>query len=145
MSTTTNTLKITFGQADKHRKEARERLRRAEAGDTEEAIQQDAIFILNFEDFVDVERLMRQSNLDLLEAIVDQQPENIRQTAEVVARDYREVHRNLKELEDLGVIEFEDNDGGKKPILRDGAETIDFSLSIGRESVGDPPSASADD
>ena len=74
---TTNTLKITFGQADDHRRDARERLERAEASDTSEAIAQDARFILNFEDFREVEQLMRTSNLTLLEIIVDDQPESI--------------------------------------------------------------------
>lgn len=134
----TNTLKITFGQADEHRTAARNRLERAEAGETGESIEQDARFVLDFEDFADVERLMRTSNLVLLEAIVDEQPESIRQAAEAVGRDYREVHRNLKELEELGVIEFEENGASKKPVLRCAAETIDFSFSIERETTGEP-------
>jgi hypothetical protein len=43
---TDNTLKITFGEADDHRDAARERLRRAKAGNTGEAIEQDVRFIL---------------------------------------------------------------------------------------------------
>ena len=132
---TTNTLKITFGQADDHRRDARERLERAEASDTGEAIAQDARFILNFEDFREVEQLMRTSNLTLLEIIVDDQPESIRATAEAVDRDYREVHRNLEELEELGVIGFEADNGRKRPILRGGADGIDISISIGPEST----------
>ena len=125
---TNDTLKITFGQADEHRDAARERLRRVEAGKSGEAIEQDAQFILNFEEYADVERLMRTSNLELVEAIVSQRPESIRQTAVAVDRDYREVHRNLQELEGLGVIEFVQEGQNKKPVLRDGAENVDFSL-----------------
>lgn len=139
---TTNALTITFGQADEHQAAARERLERAEAGVRGEVIEQDARFILNFEDFADVERLMRTSNLALLEAIVDERPESIRQTAEIVGRDYREVHRNLEELEALGVIEFKQDGSSKKPILRGGAEAIDFSFSIERGNLGEPPGAS---
>lgn len=143
MSTTTTILKITFGQADDHRAAARKRLERAEAGETDETIQQDAQFILNFEDFADVERLMRTSSLALLEAIVDERPESIRETAEVVERDYREVHRNLKELEELGVIEFEEGGGRKRPILRGGSDTVDFSFSISQDDLNDTQPASA--
>ncbi|PSP51642.1 transcriptional regulator [Halobacteriales archaeon QH_1_68_42] len=114
---TTNTLKITFGQADDHRRDARERLERAEASDTGEAIAQDARFILNFEDFREVA------------------------TAEAVDRDYREVHWNLEELEESGVIEFEADNGRKRPILRGEADGIDISISIGPESTD--PSAAA--
>ena len=125
---TDNTLKITFKQQEQHRDAARERLERAEAGERGDAIEQDVRFILNFETYDDVACLMRTSNLELIKAIVEHQPDSIRSTAAAVDRDYREVHRNLKELEDLGVIEFEAAGQSKKPVLRAGAETIDFSI-----------------
>jgi len=125
---TNNTLKITFKRADEHREAARERLRRAEAGETGSGIDQDERFILNFETYDALDRLMRTANLELIEAIVADQPVSIRDTATAVDRDYREVHRNLEELESLGVIEFEDDGQRKRPILRAGAEAIDFSI-----------------
>ena len=140
---TDKTLKITFGRADEQEEAARERLRRAEAGETGAAIEQDAQFILNFEDLDDVERLMRRSNIELLEAIVADRPESIRAAAEAVDRDYKEVHRNLKELEALGVIEFETSGASKRPILRAGAETVDFSLQFPRGADVGGSSASA--
>jgi predicted transcriptional regulator len=129
---TENTLKITFQQADDHREAARERLRRAEAGETGQTIEQDVRFILNFEEFDDIARLMRTSNLELIEAIVSEEPASIRHLAEIVDRDYREVHRNLQELESLGVIKFDDDGSRKRPILRRGAEHIDFSIRFPR-------------
>jgi predicted transcriptional regulator len=141
---TENTLKITFQQAREHRQAARERLRHAEAGDTDKPVEQDVRSILNFEDFDDIARLMRASNLELIEAIVSEEPASIRQLAETVDRDYREVHRNLTELESLGVIEFEDNGSSKKPTLRDGAENIDFSIRFSRfPDRGEVPGTSA--
>lgn len=125
---TENTLKITFRQADHHRDAARERLRRAEAGETGDEIEQDVRLIINFEEFDDIERLMRTSNLEVIEAIVNEQPGSIRQLADVVDRDYREVHRNLQELESLGVVVFEETGRSKKPILRGDVENIDFSI-----------------
>ena len=125
---TENTLKITFGQAADHRDAARDRLERAVTGESGDAIEQDVRFILNFEEYADIERLMRTSNLELLEAIVADQPGSIRRAAAAVDRDYREVHRNLQELEALGVIKFEQEGASKKPVLREGAENIEFSL-----------------
>jgi len=122
---TENTLKITFGEGEEIAENARERLRRTGAG---EAVEQDVQFLLNFETFADVEQLMRSSNLELLKAIVDEGPESIRQTADAVGRDYKEVHRNLSELESLGVIEFVEDGGSKRPSLRAGAENIEFSF-----------------
>jgi predicted transcriptional regulator len=141
---TENTLKITFKQRAEHREAARGRLSRAEAGETGEAIEQDVRFVLNFEEFADIDRLMRTSSLELIEAIVLERPESIRRTAAAVERDYREVHRNLKELESLGVIEFETSGQRKQPILRAGAQTIDFSIRFpGPTKNGELPSASA--
>ena len=134
---TDNTLKITFKQQADHREAARERLRRAEAGERGEAIEQDVRFVLNFEELEDIDRLMRTSNLELIEAIVSDHPESIRETAALVDRDYREVHRNLEELESLGVIEFETTGRSKRPILRAGAENIDFSIRFPRPAEND--------
>ena len=131
---TENTLKITFKQANEHRDAARERLRRAEAGEGDETIEQGVRFVLNFEDFDDIDRLMRTSTLKLIEAIVSERPKSISQLAAVVDRDYRDVHRNLEELESLGVIEFEIGGQRKKPILREGTENIDFSIRFPRSS-----------
>lgn len=141
---TENTLKITFKQRKDHRDAARNRLRRAEAGEGGEAVEQNVRFILNFEEFDEVERLMRTSNLELLRAIVSRAPESIREAAAVVDRDYREVHRNLKELESLGVVEFETNGQRRKPILRNGVENIDLSIRFPRsDENGEMPGASA--
>ncbi len=131
---TENTLTITFQQAEQHRQAARERLRRAEAGDAGEEVSQDTRFVINFEEFDDIARLMRTSNLELIEAIVSAEPASIRQLAETVDRDYREVHRNLGELESLGVIEFKQEGSRKKPILRGGTENIDFSIRFPRST-----------
>jgi predicted transcriptional regulator len=125
---TTNTLKITYGQRENAQRAARERLRRAEAG--EEFDEQEAAFVLNFENLDDVERLMRRLNLQLLDVIASERPDSIRETARLVNRDYKEVHRNLNELEALGVIEFTTNGNSKRPVLRDGTEAIDLSITF---------------
>ena len=125
---TTNTLKITYGQRENAQRAARERLRQAEAG--EEFDEQEAAFILNFENLDDVERLMRRLNLQLLDVIASERPDSIRETARLVNRDYKEVHRNLNELEALGVIEFTTNGNSKRPVLRDGTEAIDLSITF---------------
>jgi predicted transcriptional regulator len=134
---TDDTLKITFKQRDEHRTAAQERLQRAEAGETGAAIEQDARFILNFEEFSDIDQLMRERNLKLIEAVVEHEPDSIQAAAEAVDRDYREVHRNLQELESLGVIEFEADGQRKRPQLRGGAQTIDFSIQFPLQPMAD--------
>src|SRR5699024_3102164 len=94
-------------------------------------IEQGVRFVLDFEDFTDIERLMRRSTLELLETIATGRPTSIRAAAKTVGRDYRDVHRDLTELESLGVIEFITNGSSKKPILRGGSEAIDISFTVG--------------
>jgi predicted transcriptional regulator len=134
---TTNTLKITFKQRDDHRVAAQKRLERAEAGETGEAIEQDERFILNFEEYSDIDQLMRERNLKLIEAVVEHEPDSIQAAAAAVDRDYREVHRNLQELESLGVIEFEADRQRKRPQLRGGAQNIDFSIQFPLQPTAD--------
>lgn len=138
---TEDILKITFKQLDDHRNAAQERLRRAEDGDSGEEIEQDVRQIINFEEFDDIDRLMRRSNLELIEEIVEQQPSSIREAAADVDRDYREVHRNLKELEELGVVEFDEDGRRKTPKLRGGAGGIDFSIRFPMHGDGAPAAA----
>ena len=138
---TENTLQITFQEREQHRTAARERLRRAEAGERGEAIEQDVRIVVNFEEFDDIDRLMRTSNLELIEAIVSERPRSIRETAAIVGRDYREVHRNLEELQSLGVIEFVTDGQRKKPILREDADSIDFSIRFPRKERRDASGA----
>jgi predicted transcriptional regulator len=125
---TNKTLKITYQQKSQLVESTTERLEQLETDESGESVAQDEQFILNFENLDDVALLMRRSNLELIQAIAGERPESIRQTAAVIDRDYREVHRNLEELEDLGVIEFETSGQSKRPILRDGATNIDLSI-----------------
>lgn len=141
---TNETLKITFQQRESNREAAQKRLERAESGETGAAIEQEARFILNFEEYEDIDRLMRTSNLELIEAIATEQPDSIRETAALVERDYKDVHRNLSELEELGVIEFESDSQRKRPILRRGATNVDFSIRFPQPAEdGEAPGASA--
>ncbi|WP_231188278.1 hypothetical protein [Haladaptatus sp. DYF46] len=90
---------------------------------------------LTFESEADLARLVSETNLELLRTIAEHEPESIQQAAELVDRDYRDVHRNLSELETLNVIEFEQAGQAKKPVMRyDGIE-IDIDMPAGRRGT----------
>jgi predicted transcriptional regulator len=63
----------------------------------------------------ELHRITRPKNLELLRTIVRERPASIRETARFVDRDVRQVHRNLEELEALGLLEFEETDRAKRP------------------------------
>lgn len=115
------TLKVTVGERDRLDQRTRSRIEAVQAGEDID----DAQPVLNFGSYAELSRLLSPKNLELLEAISEHQPESIREAAELVDRDYKQVHRNLSELEDIGVITFDGGGPGqaKKPELAyDGLE-----------------------
>jgi len=115
------TLKVTVGERDSLDKQTRHRIEAAQEGQELD----DAQPVLNFGSYEELNRLLSPKNLELLEAIAKHEPDSIREAADFVDRDYKQVHRNLTELEDIGVIEFESEGEGlpKKPLLAfDGLE-----------------------
>jgi predicted transcriptional regulator len=128
------TLKVTVGESDSLDDRTRRRIEAAEAGEDVDLVQP----TLNFASYADLSRLLSPKNLELLEAIAESEPESIRAAADAVDRDYKQVHRNLTELHDIGVIEFEGGGSGrpKKPLLAyDGLE-IDIPFADTDGTVG---------
>ncbi|MDS0220028.1 hypothetical protein NDI54_01530 [Haloarcula sp. S1AR25-5A] len=62
-------------------------------------------------------RIFRPTNLELLEAIVEHEPESIRELARLVERHPPEVTENVHELADYGLIELEDEGRAKRPTV----------------------------
>jgi predicted transcriptional regulator len=128
------TLKVTVDERNRLDQRTRRRLKAAQEGEDLDNAQP----VLNFGSYAELSRLLSQKNLELLDAIFEYEPESIREAADLVNRDYKQVHRNLSELEDIGVIEFEGGGSGraKKPVLAyDGLE-IDIPFAGSRDSVG---------
>ncbi|NHX36785.1 MULTISPECIES: HVO_A0114 family putative DNA-binding protein [Halolamina] len=128
------TLKVTVGERDRLDQRTRSRIEAAQEG---EALD-DAQPVLNFDSYAELSRLLSPKNLELLEAISEHEPDSIREAADLVDRDYKQVHRNLTELEDIGVIEFTSGGSGqaKTPTLSyDGLE-IDIPFGSPNEDIG---------
>jgi predicted transcriptional regulator len=128
------TLKVTVGERDRLDQRTRNRVRAAQEGGELD----DAQPVLNFGSYAELSRLLSPKNLELLNAISKHEPASIREAAELVDRDYKQVHRNLSELEAIDIIEFEGGGSGraKKPKLSyDGLE-IDIPFTGSDESVG---------
>lgn len=137
-SESTTTLHITY-RDETLRDRGRETLRRAVNGE-----EYDPVIQVNLTELHDLARLMSEQNLELLTAIVERQPQSISDLAAAVDRDYKSVHRNLRELEEFGVIEFESSGNTKRPILRGGAEEFEVEVSVHRfdgEETGHNPAS----
>ncbi|MFY4814625.1 transcriptional regulator [Haloarcula sp. AONF1] len=87
-----------------------------------------------YHDPADVHRVTRPKSLELLRAIVQHDPDSIRETARLVERDVSQVHRNLTELEELHLVELVDDDQSKRPSVW--YEAIDIDLPLVTPDVG---------
>ena len=76
----------------------------------------------------DVHRVTRPKSLELLRAIVQHEPDSIRETARIVDRDVSQVHRNLSELAELHLVELVDDGQSKRPSVWYDAIDIDLPL-----------------
>lgn len=131
--TENKTLTVRLGDGMKTRAEARERIRCLEGG---ENLPDRHVLVL--EDETELHRLLSPANLDLLRAIRQHEPGSMRAAAELVDRDFKEVHRNLTELEALNVVTFEQEGRAKRPVVR--FDEIDIEVSLTAEE-GDPAPA----
>ncbi|WP_220222419.1 HVO_A0114 family putative DNA-binding protein [Haloplanus salinus] len=128
------TLKVTVGERDRLDERTRRRIEAAREGTDIDDDQP----TLNFGSYAELSRLLSPKNLELLETVAEHDPESISEASELVGRDYKQVHRNLSELHDIGVVEFEGGGPGraKKPILAyDGLE-IDIPFVDSDRNVG---------
>jgi predicted transcriptional regulator len=119
--TSENTLHIRFREGDDEALE--EALAALDEGETPESH-----FEVVFDDPEDIHRVTRPKSLELLRAIVQHEPESIRETARLVDRDVSQVHRNLTELEELHLIDLVESGPAKRPVVWYGAIDIDLPL-----------------
>ena len=90
--------------------------------------------VLVLDSEAELQRLLSPSNLDLLRAIRQHEPESMRAAAELVDRDFKEVHRNLTELDALNVIDLVEAGRAKRPVVR--FDEIDINLSLDSDGTG---------
>lgn len=119
-----NTLTVRIGGEDDSRGALRERVRAMERG--EDAQEQ---HVLVLDDEADLHRLLSPVTLELLRAIREHDPGSMRAAADLVDRDFKEVHRNLSELEALNVVEFKQEGRSKRPVVR--FDEFDIEVSHG--------------
>lgn len=124
------TLHVYVGAAKELRAQTKARVRAAEAGGDYSSIGHTHVLTVDSE--TELARLVSPANLKLLRAIRRQTPDSMREAASIVDRDFKEVHRNLTELHELGVIEFVQDGRAKRPRVR--YDEIDVHYPLGDET-----------
>lgn len=133
----TRTLHIRFGTTS-DRSDLEDRLGAIDADETIDARPS----TLNVESLETFGRIFRPTNLTLLEAIAEQDPDSIRELARLVDRHPPEVTENVNELADYGLIELEEDGRAKRPTIW--YDEIEFSGDVplhGLESGDDASGA----
>lgn len=125
-------LHIRFQRSDEQRIE--ETLKALDRGETPKPY-----FEFVFQEIDDLHTVTRPTNSTLLRTIAAEQPASIRETARLVDRDVRQVHRNLEELEALGVIDFEETEQTKRPTVW--YDTIEVDLPLTENDTEAPVEA----
>src|SRR6056297_2889059 len=72
---------------------------------------------LSFTSYDDLMETLTPRVLDLIEAIRQDEPSSINETARVVDRDVKNVHEELSRLAQLGIIFFEEEGQSKRPVV----------------------------
>lgn len=92
---------------------------------------------LSVENIETLGRIFRPTNLTLLQAIVEHEPESIRALARAVDRNPPEVLDNINELVNYGLVELEQHGQAKRPVLWYDEIEIDIPLTRLTDSSGD--------
>lgn len=84
--------------------------------------------VLSFEDLATFGQLFSAAKLELLQAIATHEPASIRETADLVGRDVKNVHGNLNDLAEFGLVTFEQEGRSKRPVV--GFDEIEVTIPL---------------
>lgn len=112
MTQNTAVLVITIGNDERLYKDGLEAIRQLDDG---ESVEQPTT--ISFADETRLSEVFNERTYKLLRVIRGRQPDSIRETARLVGRDVKNVHRELTMLAQLGVIRFDDDGRSKRPVF----------------------------
>ncbi len=114
-------LQITTSSEQSHRQDALEQLDDWKNG-------QEIPHIINFQNPSDLRALLTDRRVELLRSIMTERPDSIRNLAERVERNVKNVHDDLRVLADYDIVHFEEAGRAKRPFVP--YDTIEISLEI---------------
>jgi len=109
---TESTLVVTVTSSSEFHDGVTDGIEALERGDTV-----DSTPTLSFTSYDDLMETLTPRVLDLIEAIRQEEPASINETARVVGRDVKNVHEELSRLARLGIIFFEEDGRSKRPVV----------------------------
>jgi len=132
------TLHVRIESTEDYRERVHTDLEALERGDLDDEPDR---YELSLPDERALSRVFSASNLELIRTIARRSPSSMRETAEFVDRDIKEVHRNLSELERLGLVEFEREGRAKRPVIWYDGIAVEIEMPTSEFGEQSPPSA----
>lgn len=97
--------------------------------------------VLAVESAATLGRLLRPTNLEILQAVARHEPGSIRELARLLDRGPAEVLDNVNELEDYGLLRLEQEGRAKRPVVWYDELDVEVPLFDGAEPTEDEASA----
>jgi predicted transcriptional regulator len=107
-----STLAITVSSSGEFHENVRSAIQAVERGESG-----DSTPVISFESYDELMETLTPRVLDLIDAIRREDPSSINETAHVVDRDVKNVHEELSQLAQLGIIYFEQDGQSKRPVV----------------------------
>ena len=127
-----STLRITSKPFADHKENALDRIERWEGG-------AEVPHVVNFQDASRLQRLLTPRRLELVRSLMDAPAESMRDLADRLDRDIRQVHDDLQLLNEYRIVHFHEAGGAKQPHVPYDTVTIEVELTA---SVGDESDSS---
>ena len=122
------TLHITSAPWSQFKESALRAAREIDEGD--DGTEKTASTRLNFEDPIQIQRLLTPKRLELLRSVMEQPPEGIRDLATRLDRNVSDVHSDLQLLAEHGIVEFEEEGRAKRPVVPYEVIRVEVELSL---------------
>ena len=122
-----STLRITSKPFEDHKESALDRAERWEQD-------KEVPHVVNFQDASRLQRILTPRRLELVRSLMDAPAESMRDLADRLDRDVRQVHDDLQILSEYRIVHFREEGGAKKPFVPYATVKIEVELS---ESFGD--------
>jgi predicted transcriptional regulator len=127
-------LRITSRPFEEHKESTLDRAERWEQGE-------EVPHVVNFQDASRLQRVLTPRRLELLGSLMDAPAESIRDLADRLDRDVRQVHDDLQILHEYRIVHFRDDGSAKQPHVP--YETVTIEVELTKPSDSGESSASA--
>ncbi|MFB6100673.1 MAG: transcriptional regulator [Candidatus Nanohalobium sp.] len=84
--------------------------------------------VVGFSDPERIRELLTPKRRELMQAVIQSEPESISELSETLGRDLKSVHRDLETLGENKIIYFEKENGRKRPVIPFDSIKVEYDL-----------------